>query len=123
GSSCHIPGREKGGSVSILRPASVCRQSKITLQSFEHDVLELDALVVALEADMPLLAQDAGMALAMLFDVVVEVGIDELGAVLLNEDAAAFGDDAHLVPLTDLLVGDLGGRDDIVDRTGVLPRL
>ena len=58
---------------------------------------------------MSLLAQDAGVPLAVLLYIVVQVGVDQLRAILLDEDAAALGHDAHLVPFADLLVGDLGG--------------
>ena len=59
------------------------------LQRLEVDVLEFDARVVTLEADVPLLAQDAGVLLAVLLDVVVEVGVHQSFAVIDDRDLAA----------------------------------
>src|SRR4051812_39547808 len=77
-----------------------------SVQRLEVDVAELDAQVVALEADVPLLAQDAGVALGVLLDVIVEVGVHEDGAILLDGDLPALGDDLDTIPFADLLVLD-----------------
>src|SRR5207248_2682601 len=80
-----------------------------SLQRLEVDVLELHAIVVALEADVPLWPRDAGVLLAVLGDVIVEVGVHQHLAVVLDADVAALGDDLHRVPLADVLVGDFLG--------------
>src|SRR5262249_27987212 len=88
-------------------------------QVLQVDVAELDADVVALEAEVALLAQQAGMPFELVL-VVVEVGIDEDGAVLLDEHLAALADDADAVPLADGVVLLQLRRLDVVDGAGVL---
>src|SRR5438045_1822861 len=85
------------------------------------DVAKLHAHLVAREADVPLVAQEARMLLEVLLRVVVEIGIDEVRAVLLDGDLASFGGDLEAVPGADRPGVDLAGRDDVIDRAGVLP--
>src|ERR1017187_1917005 len=93
------------------------------LQPLQINVAVLDTQIVALEADVASLAQDARVGLAMLLDIVVEVCIDERGAVVDDGDLPTLGDDGHAVPFADGLVVDFLGRDDVIDGAGVLPVL
>src|SRR6266404_1306086 len=74
------------------------------LERLEVDVPELDAVVVALEADKSLLAQDTGVLFGALRDVIVEVGVHQHLAVVHDGDLATVGDDPDRVPFADVLV-------------------
>lgn len=77
--------------------------------------------VVALQADVSFLAQQARMAAGVFLGALVQVSVHQRRAVLLDLDPPALGRDRHLVPFTGGLAVDLGGGHDVVDRPGVLP--
>src|SRR5260370_28290614 len=100
-----------------------CRGAHNSSQRLEVDVLDLDAVVVALEADESLLTQDARVFFGTLLDVLVEVGIHQHLAVVHDRYLAALGDDGDAVPFADGLVRNLPGRHHVVNGAAVLPRL
>src|ERR1051326_5378560 len=111
------------GSAFSSPMAHGARETKKELQRLQIDIAKLDTFVVALEADVAVLAQDAGMLLGMLLLVVREIGIHQSLAVVDNGDLPALGDDGHLVPFADGSIVDFFGRHDVVDGPGFLPIL
>src|SRR5262249_28446354 len=72
-------------------------------QLLDEQVAELHAPAVLLQADVPLVAQDAGVRLGVLARVVVQVGVDDLFTVQLDPHQAALAGDDVAVPLPDRL--------------------
>src|SRR5262249_10326337 len=117
GTRASLAGTPVGIPTSILPPKGPCSQF------LDEQVTELHPPAVFLKADVPLVAQDAGVGLGVLGLVVVEVGIDDLLAVELDGDLPALAGDLVAVPLAYRFGGELGRRDHTVDRAGVLPLL
>src|SRR5262249_25475189 len=75
-------------------PNSACMGRHRSLQLLDADVLELDPAALGGEADVALLALQAGLAVLHL----VQIDVEDLGAVEDDLEAAALDDDLLRIP-------------------------